>query len=68
MSNFKVNQIVLCEVRVTYFVTAETHQDALRVASKNDSPTSGDLLNGYDYEIISDLSIVKTEVTGGDDE
>lgn len=68
MSKFKVNQIVLCEVRVTYSVTAETHQDALRIASKNDSPTSGGLLNGYDYEIISDLSIIKTEVTGGDDE
>ena len=59
MAKFEVNQIVLCEVRVSYFVEAVNHQEALRIASENDSPTDRSA-DGCDYEIISDNAILKT--------
>jgi hypothetical protein len=59
MAKFKVNQIVICEVRVWYEVDALTHSDALDIVAKKRCPTSED---GADYEIISDVEIKSTKV------
>lgn len=67
MSKFIVRQTVLCEVIVTHHIYAESHTGVLKQISDIDSPTSIGLLNGMDYEIVSDNQILKTVVEKCDD-
>jgi len=64
MAKFKVNQIVMCEVRVWYVVDAPTHSEALALVASRRCPTSED---GADYEITSDTAITYTKVEEADD-
>jgi hypothetical protein len=63
MAKFKVNQIVMCEVRVWYVVDAPTHSEALDMVAKKRCPTSE---AGADYEITSDTAITYTKVEADD--
>jgi len=59
MPYFSVEQVLNCEVRVWYRVEAPTHEQALRDIASVDCPTCVD---GRDYEIITDGSVVSTIV------
>lgn len=61
MQNFKINQIVLCELRVTYSVIAENHEAALKIIAEIDSPSCA---HGRDFEILSDKEILSTKIEG----
>jgi hypothetical protein len=60
MKKYRVEQLVLCEVRVWNVVEAPTHEQALQIVAGFEAPTSVD---GKDYEINSDVSILSTKVT-----
>jgi hypothetical protein len=62
MKKFRVEHVVLCEVRVWYQVDANNHSEALEIVSKVDCPTGSSIINGADYEIISDNEILYTKV------
>lgn len=64
MAKFKVNQIVMCEVRAWYVVDAPTHSEALALVASKRSPTSE---SGVDYEITSDTAITYTKVEAHDE-
>ena len=57
MKRFKVEQVVLCEVRVWGYVDAENMPDA---AAKFLETDTGD--NTYDHEIISDIKTLSMEI------
>jgi hypothetical protein len=57
MKRFKVEQVVLCEVRVWGYVHADNMNDA---AAKFLETDTGD--SNYDHEIISDLKTISVEV------
>lgn len=59
MKDFKVRQLVLCEVSVWYYIKAESHEQALQIVANNKCPTS---TSGVDYEINSDEKIIQTFV------
>jgi hypothetical protein len=56
MKRFKVEQVVLCEVRVWGYVEAEHMGDAMAQAAEIGT---GD---AHDYEIISDIDTVLIEI------
>jgi hypothetical protein len=56
MKQFKVEQLVLCEVRVWGYVEAEHMGDAMIQAAEIGT---GD---GHDYEIISDVNTLTVEI------
>lgn len=62
MKKYKVEQVVQCDVRVWYTVEALSHDQALRKIAEIDCPTSGSVMDGTDYEIISDNAIIYTKV------
>lgn len=56
---YEVEQLVNCQVRVKYTITAITHEHALAIVANNNVPTSVD---GCDYEIVSDINTESTIV------
>ena len=61
MTKYKVEQLVMCEVRVWYTVEAPNHSDAVLAVAKNNCPTCAE---GRDFEIISDNEIKYTLING----
>jgi hypothetical protein len=57
MKRFKVEQVVLCEVRVWGYVEAEHMSDA---AFKFLGTDTGD--SDYDHEIVSDIKTISMEI------
>lgn len=57
MRRFKVEQMVLCEVRVWGWIAAENMQEA---AAKFLETDTGD--STYDHEIISDIKTISMEI------
>jgi len=57
MKRFKVEQIVLCEVRVWGWITADHMPDAVAKFLETDTGDSS-----YDHEIISDIKTISMEI------
>ena len=61
MARYKVEQKVLCEVKVWYEIECSTMENALDMVALNTSPTDR-TMDGTDYEIQSDNKIIKTMI------
>lgn len=57
MKRFKVEQLVLCKVRVWGWIAAESMHEAMAQAAEMGTDKSD-----YDHEIISDLNTVMIEI------
>ena len=55
MKVYKVEQLVKCEVRVTYSLRADSMEEALKVVAEEKTPTATD---GADHYVVSDGDIV----------
>jgi len=58
MKRFKVERVVLCQVRVWGWIAAEYMPDATAKFLETDTGDSD-----YDHEIISDLKTISMEIT-----
>lgn len=59
MKLYKVEQLVKCEVRVTYNVRADSMEEALQLVAEEKCPTARD---GADHYVTTDNDIVYTLV------
>ena len=55
MRTYKVEQLVKCEVRVTYRVAADSMEEALHIVAEEKTPTAR---SGADHYVVSDSDIV----------
>ena len=55
MKIYKVEQLVKCEVRVTYSLRADSMEEALKVVAEEKTPTAK---SGADHYVVSDSDIV----------
>lgn len=59
MPKFRVDQLVLCEVKVWYNLEADTMEDALNKVAEIKTPTCA---VDVDWEITSDQNIITTSI------